>query len=43
MIFYVDYLQYTVKEVEELMVINDEAHHIHDSKLDWGTYTTICC
>jgi type III restriction enzyme len=24
-----------VREVDELMVINDEAHHIHDSKLAW--------
>ena len=24
-----------VREVDELMVLNDEAHHIHDSKLAW--------
>ncbi|MDR2457577.1 MAG: DEAD/DEAH box helicase family protein [Clostridiales Family XIII bacterium] len=24
-----------VREVNELMIINDEAHHIHDSKLAW--------
>jgi len=24
-----------VRDVEELMVLNDEAHHIHDSKLAW--------
>ena len=24
-----------VREIEELVVINDEAHHIHDSKLAW--------
>ncbi|MDR1871768.1 MAG: DEAD/DEAH box helicase family protein [Deltaproteobacteria bacterium] len=24
-----------VRDVDELMVINDEAHHIHDSKLAW--------
>jgi type III restriction enzyme len=24
-----------VREVDELMVINDEAHHVHDSKLAW--------
>ena len=24
-----------VREIEELMVINDEAHHIHDSRLSW--------
>ena len=24
-----------VRDIEELMVLNDEAHHIHDSKLAW--------
>jgi type III restriction enzyme len=24
-----------VREIEELVIINDEAHHIHDSKLAW--------
>ena len=24
-----------VREVDELMILNDEAHHIHDSKLAW--------
>jgi type III restriction enzyme len=24
-----------VREVDELMIINDEAHHVHDSKLAW--------
>lgn len=24
-----------VREIDELMVLNDEAHHIHDSKLAW--------
>jgi type III restriction enzyme len=24
-----------VREVDELMVINDETHHVHDSKLAW--------
>ncbi len=26
-----------VREIDELVVINDEAHHIHDSKLAWFT------
>ncbi|MEI7669529.1 MAG: DEAD/DEAH box helicase family protein, partial [Pseudomonadota bacterium] len=24
-----------IRDIEELMVINDEAHHVHDSKLAW--------
>ena len=28
-------LKEIVKDVDELMVINDEAHHIHDDKLAW--------
>jgi type III restriction enzyme len=24
-----------VRDIDELMVLNDEAHHIHDSKLAW--------
>ena len=24
-----------VRDIDELMVLNDEAHHIHDSRLDW--------
>jgi len=24
-----------VREIDELIVINDEAHHIHDSRLAW--------
>lgn len=24
-----------VREVDELMVINDEAHHVHDERLAW--------
>lgn len=26
-----------VRDIEELMVLNDEAHHIHDTKLAWFT------
>lgn len=28
-------LSVIVREIDELMVLNDEAHHIHDSKLAW--------
>ena len=24
-----------VREIDELVVINDEAHHIHDSRMAW--------
>ena len=24
-----------VRNIDELMIMNDEAHHIHDSKLTW--------
>ena len=24
-----------VRDIDELVVINDEAHHVHDSKLAW--------
>ena len=24
-----------VRDIDELMVLNDEAHHIHDSRLAW--------
>src|SRR3970040_884073 len=24
-----------VRDIDELVVFNDEAHHIHDSKLEW--------
>lgn len=24
-----------VRDIEELVVLNDEAHHIHDAKLAW--------
>ena len=28
-------LSMIVRDIDELMVLNDEAHHIHDSKLEW--------
>jgi type III restriction enzyme len=30
-------LEDIVRDIDELMVINDEAHHVHDSKLAWFT------